>query len=71
MVFRDVGTGNDEVEIMTKPKCYGCGERKVGCHASCVDYKLYNEERKYIAEKRREESGVIGYREEKFRRIAK
>lgn len=29
----------------TKPPCYGCTKRHVGCHAKCSGYLDWNEER--------------------------
>lgn len=28
--------------------CYGCEERKLGCHATCEKYSAYKEKRKQI-----------------------
>lgn len=30
--------------------CYGCGERREGCHAVCERYRAYDEERKAMRE---------------------
>ena len=40
--------------------CYGCVNRKVGCHATCEQYKKYrmelNERRRKIKERKRLDS---------------
>ena len=40
--------------------CLGCEDRAINCHAWCVDYKMFQEERELIINAKKEENMRTG-----------
>lgn len=44
--------------MMPTCKCKGCGDRKVGCHSTCEDYKKFKEETIAFNKKKQKEMAI-------------
>lgn len=58
-------------EKISKSPCVKCTERKTGCHADCVKYKIYSILLRKHREKQKSKSSMAAYIYDRRKRLRK